>query len=59
MQRFLSTIVVPVGILVSFIKAANGCSLSAVIFWVSLFAAAVMRRSEDDQSPANRDRRLM
>lgn len=59
MQRFLSNIVVTSGILTSFIKAVNGCSWSAVIFWLSLFAAAAMSSAEDDQSRAEVDRRLM
>jgi hypothetical protein len=45
-------------IVVSFVEAACGSSISAVVFWVSLFAAAAARRTEDDE-PAEGDGRWM
>ncbi len=45
-------------ILVSFVEAACGSSISAVVFWVALFAAAATRHSECDAA-AEGDRRWM
>lgn len=41
-------------LLVSFIKAAHGCSWSALVFWLVLFSAAAMSDPGDEQPDADR-----
>ena len=41
----------------SFVEAAAGSTSGALVFWLTLFSAAVM--SEADERPAGEDRRFM
>ena len=44
-------------LVVSFIEATAGSSLGAVVFWLTLFSAAIMR--DADRPRMDQDRRFM